>query len=501
MTREQRHTSASLVVRGAGAIMAAGGLGAICSALGALVIPRMLGTTGYAKYAFVISICHLLLALSQMGTGILTTRRFTPLYTSGRIEEAFGLYSALFWVRSIAAIAFAIATAFLVQYTNPFGLLPATAILAGLLLYTRNASQTLFLLQWGVLRLGRYGLVTPLSQAARLFLLPAGYLIGGLPYALGGLVLGQLLISSLGLRYAAQVWPSKRPTPDFARLFAAKRLMFLSWVSMSLLTACQCMGPILIAIGTEDTDKTAHYGLAISLVALLVGIAIRGTTSFSPIFGLLLDRQQTERLSSWASLALRGGFVGGLLLWGTFLLIGENAIRIAVGEPFLPAYGLICVLLLAFPFQWGSSLFLQISNAHEKPHLNIFPKVVQTAAFILLGIRLLMSHGPTGLAIAYVAAAALGCFSAAAIACFHLRLRIGFLRAMPAALCVLPYLLLARYDWPIWAEALVAVVGTLTALLIAHVTSTLTVQELKALKKALVDRTGPGRKPETEGMP
>ena len=476
--------------------MAASLISVGASILVGILVPRAMGEVIFGRFALLISTYNLSALLSSLGVGLLITREFAPMFNRGERQKALGLYKAIFSVRAIAGGSCSLGVIGFLAFFTPFepGYSWITVAMMGGLVLVLTVSETLFMLQWGAMRYAQWGLFRPMRQWTRLILILLGFKLDGLRGSVAGMLLAECLIGMIGVWLAGQVGKLNSVRADFSLLLSLKSLMLRNCVTQLLLGGANYLGPIMVALFTTDAAETSYYGLSAGFTVIIANVALRGATSFSPIFAIIVEQGDRVRLARWAGLAVRGGILGFIVMWGVFCLIGEQVIGWTVGDNFLPAYPLLVLLFAATPFRWISTVLMQLCNVYKRPELNIWSGLVQLLIFISLGSALLLRNGPAGLAFSFTLAAASGCGVAFFIVWRWLGVYVTPGRLLLSLLCAAPFVLVI--EWGAAANFggrfLLALLATGASLLMAHFTRALRLKEVLSLYSALKGERGGG---------
>ncbi|GEM_PF-3450982 len=475
----------SHAVRGAAKIAAASYLANLAGIASGIVVPRFLGKEAYGEYAFLAAAFSMAVGLSELGLGLVITRHFAPLYDSGEHEKATGLYKAIFISRFISGFIASVGCFIFLELSNPFQSPLAASIIILFLVLLLNVTDSLFRLQLGAQRYGYWGLIFPMRSFTRLLLVVPGFLIAGIPGAVGGLLLGECFISMMGFRLSRSVIPHWKVKADFKTLLSHTSLAGLNYTNQLIGVLERYIGVMMVAFITFSADMTGYYYLAMRLVLLLFSAPMQSFNSLTPTLSILHEQRDTERLSAWIGLAARCGILAFIMIWGVFSLVGRSAISFVLGESFEPVYSLLFILLLSSPFQWLGTIFYQVCNVYRRPGLNIPAGVVRIIIFVLLGIWFLELWDVTGLAAAYSISFVLSCGVTYLLVWLILGMRISPMRFIILLLCALPYIGGLLWAEGLWERLAAALTASAIALAVAHITGALRINDLSNLYRSL----------------
>jgi O-antigen/teichoic acid export membrane protein len=472
---------ASHAARGATKIAVASYLSNLTAVASGIIIPRFLGKDAYGEYAFLTASFLLIGMSSRLGLRLIITRQFAPLYNSGELEKAAGLYKAYFLTNFASGLIVSAICFFFLEFACPFQISLVTFILLSLLILTWSLSESLFVLQLGVRRYGYWGLVFLLRSLTRLLLVVPGFFTGGMPGAVGGLLLGEGLTALIGHRLSSGLLPTKHIRPDFTLLWSHARLAILAFATQLADNLRRYLGVMLVAFVTLNTDLTGYYELSLRIVVLVSSSLLLTASSLMPTLSILHEQKDESRLFDWIELSTRGGLFILILIWGVFALVGRPLIVFLVGESFEPVYLLVSILLLSLPFRWIETMYDQLCNVNRRPELNIPSRIVWLLSFVALGIWGLEKWGLPGLAAAYFMSFILSCGISYLVVWRAVRVRIVMMRSLTMFLCASPFVAALFLSEGLFERIVVASISVILAFLIAHLTTSLSTNEIGAL--------------------
>jgi O-antigen/teichoic acid export membrane protein len=461
---------ASHAARGATKIAVASYLSNLTAVASGIIIPRFLGKDAYGEYAFLTASFLLIGMSSRLGLRLIITRQFAPLYNSGELEKAAGLYKAYFLTNFASGLIVSAICFFFLEFACPFQISLVTFILLSLLILTWSLSESLFVLQLGVRRYGYWGLVFLLRSLTRLLLVVPGFFTGGMPGAVGGLLLGEGLTALIGHRLSSGLLPTKHIRPDFTLLWSHARLAILAFATQLADNLRRYLGVMLVAFVTLNTDLTGYYELSLRIVVLVSSSLLLTAGSLMPTLSILHEQKDESRLFDL------------ILIWGVFALVGRPLIVFLVGESFEPVYLLVSILLLSLPFRWIETMYDQLCNVNRRPELNIPSRIVWLLSFVALGIWGLEKWGLPGLAAAYFMSFILSCGISYLVVWRAVRVRIVMMRSLTMFLCASPFVAALFLSEGLFERIVVASISVILAFLIAHLTTSLSNERLKGLK-------------------
>jgi O-antigen/teichoic acid export membrane protein len=476
---------ATHTARGAAKIAAASYLSNLAAVVSGIIIPRFLGKDAYGEYAFLTASFLLAGMSSRLGLRLIITRQFAPLYNSDKLEKAAGLYKAYFLTNLASGLIVSVICFFFLEFANPFQISSSAFLFVSLLLFTWSLSESLFVLQLGVRHYGYWGLVFLLRSLTRLLLVVPGYIIGGMPGAVGGLLLGEGLTALIGHRLSSGLLPTKKIRADFAMLWSHIRLAILAFANQIADNLRRYLGVMLVAFITFITDFTGYYELAMRITVLVSSALIQTAGSLMPTLSILHEQQDQVRLFTGIELAMRGGLFVLILAWGIFVLVGRPLIVFLVGESFAPVYPLIFILLLYLPFRWIETVYDQLCNVYQRPELSLPSRIVWLVSFVVLAFWGFKKWELSGIAVAYCAAFIVSSGLSYLVVWKTIRVRIAMKRSLTLFLSILPFVAALIWSDDL-SERIVAVpIAIISASLIAHITGSLRANEIRTFYQAI----------------
>jgi O-antigen/teichoic acid export membrane protein len=472
---------ATHAARGAAKIAVATYLSNLAAVASGIIIPRFLGKDAYGEYAFLTASFLLAGMSSRLGLRLIITRQFAPLYNSRELDKAAGLYRAYFLTNLASGLIVSAICFFFLEFASPFKISSSAFILVSLLLFTWSLSESLFVLQLGVRHYGYWGLVFLLRSLTRLLLVVPGFIIGGMPGAVGGLLLGEGLTALTGYRLSSDLLPAKQIRPDFRLLWSHARLAILAFVTQLADNLRRYLGVMLVAFVTLNTDLTGYYELSLRIAVLVSSSLLLTAGSLMPTLSILYEQKDESRLFDWIELATRGGLFILILIWGVFALVGRPLIVFLVGESFEAVYPLVFILLLSLPFRWIETMYDQSCNVNQRPELNIPSRIVWLTSFVALGIWGLDKWNLPGLAAAYCLSFIVSCGVSYLVAWRALRVRIVKMRSLTMLLCASPFVAALFWSVGVYERTIAASISVLLGFLIAQLSSSLRVNEIATL--------------------
>jgi len=430
---------ATRALRGVARVVLTTVVGGAVALLAGVVVPRVLGPDAYGQLTFLAATFSIAAPMAGLGTGTVIFRQFAPLYDAGKFEQAAGLYKAILTVRALAVPVFAIGACVFLALANPFSPMPLTLVLVGLLIVAGTLTESLFVLQAGAQRPGTWGLWPLFRSLRQICFVPAGFLLAGLPGAVGGLLVGELVIGAVGLRLARGIVSLRATTADFGLLGTHAGLAARAWANQMLMLLAGMLGPVLVGLGTGEARETGFYGLALTFTMLGFNTAQRGVMSLTPVLSVFHEQGNRSRATLWAGMAVRGAILASVLLWGVCLLWGRPLIVLVLGEAFAPIWPLLAVLLAVLPFRCYTSVVHQACVLHGRPDLSIVPSLIRLTVFVGPGIWAMGRWGGVGLAGAYVISFAVGNVVAYVVVWRVLGVRISAARSALLLLGALPF--------------------------------------------------------------
>ena len=484
-------TLASHAARGAAKIALASYLSNLAAVASGIIIPRFLGKDAYGEYAFLTASFLLIGMSSRLGLRLIITRQFAPLYNSNELDKAAGLYRAYFLTNLAGGLIVSVIYFFFLEFASPFPISSSAFILASLLLFAWSLSESLFVLQLGVQHYGYWGLVFLLRSLSRLLLVVPGFIIGSMPGAVAGLLLGEILTALIGHRLSSGLLPFKQIRADFTLLWSHIRLAILSFANQIADNLRRYLGVMLVAFITFSTDFTGYYELAMRITVLVSSALIQTAGSLLPTLSILHEQQERVRLFAGIELAMRGGLFVLILTWGIFVLVGRPLIVFLVGEGFAPVYPLLFILLLYLPFRWIETVHDQLCNVYQRPELSLPSRIVWLVSFVVLAFWGFKKWELSGIAVAHCVSFLLSSGLIYFVVWKKIRVRIQLKRSLFLFLSILPFVAALIWSESLSGHLIAVPIAIIFASLIAHVTGSLRASEIGTFYHVIRGRERP----------
>ncbi len=478
-------------VRNAGWLFLQHGGQAISGVLFTLLIPRTMGSLSWGQYALLSSLSLWFIIGSRLGMSQVLGRYVPEVGRGEPLVALMGrLLTAQLVVSATAAGAFWLVTRLWLTDINAWAL-----PLMGAVVFTRGLSSLLASLQHGLNRSAQWGL----SQTVRSWLSLAGLLIGyrlaGLPGAAGGLLVGELLVLMMNIRWSLPYvgWP--RPRFDLKALQPYVSLALVFAAAELVATSARHSGESILRLLDLPYESIGHFGLAYNIAGMGTLALSQVVFSFLPLTVQLSQASESGRVQAVLQSLLKLLTALGVLVLYATLWLGPVLIPALLGDSFRPVAMLLVPMALSVVATPLGSVGRLLCIVSDRPRIALIADIVLLATFWGLGVPLTLWRNALGLSLAVLIS------SLAAIGYIYLAMgaqgpRSAWPWALPSwagvvalGLCGLPLCLLpidGLWRWLLWLLVSAAYATALFA------TRLFTITQLRALIALLrPHRAGP----------
>lgn len=452
----------------------------------AALVPRLLGPANFGRFSLLISVAQWFLLLSGLGSTQLTGRFVPVMLLRDQRADARRLFGNLLAVRLLSGPVAAVFCLVLLRlWLRDLSLALLAPVAATVAL--RSISSVPFAFFLGLNQAARWGAGELARRWSALLLVVAGTAWLGVRGACLGLVLSEIVVLALGLRWsrAHLSLADVRLERDFIAPYLRYNALFFA--GNLLFALCHRGGEALVRATGADYTQVGYYGVAAAAHVAAAHAVWQVLMAFLPLLSRLRARGQKDAAGEWASRLLKMHIAGSVVLAVGAQLLGADVLRLVAGPAFVPAAPLlvpVSVTVLAYGVGGVGRL---MALALERPRIAFAAAFAQAAALVSLGLPLAARSGAFGVALAVAAATAIHATVLMGAIQRPGRLRLaGPLGALGLGMLFLP-LAWVPLSAPLpRALVFVAVVATYVAVLRA--TRLVTSGELSALRAALRPR-------------
>ncbi len=391
--------NAGLLVVQRGGIVAGGFLFAV-------LVPRLMGPDDYGRFALVTSLAAWFVLLSALGF-LQAIGRYAPAFAlQGDSEGLRWFLGRLLAVRlvsgTLAAGLYLLLTILWLRDLDPLLL----AILAGTVL-VQAVGNLFYAFCLGLNQAARWGARDIVSQWVSLALLIPGFLLGGLRGAGLALLLGELLVLSIGLWWTRSYLSWSNVRLEWRRLAPYLRFGLVFFGSNLLTATFHRSGEALVRVVSGDYAQVGYFGVAYNIYLTAAVAVPQLTLAFAPLLTTLRTQGQTEAICRWSERLLAGLTAGGMLVVFSALLVGDDLVPLVFGPAYRPvAANLVPLTLALLPLALSHVANLLVL-VYDRPGLALQATGVLVATFWLAGPPLAATWGSLGGCLAALAASAL----------------------------------------------------------------------------------------------
>jgi O-antigen/teichoic acid export membrane protein len=375
---------ARATVRNVSFLLAQQGLFALGSFVFAAMVPRLMGPQVYGRYALITSLSIWLMLFSGLGFTQVIGRYVPQFVAAGEREPLKFFMGDLLKLRTVAGLLVALLylgiTLFWLRDLDPLVLaFIATAI------WARTVSNLLFSYFLGINQAARWGLADILRRWISLGFLVPGFYVGGLKGACLGVLLAELTILAIGIRWTSGNfswsglkidWRGMAPYVSFGLIFFGSDLL-RSTLSFS--------GESMVRAITGDYVQVSYYGVAFSVYFTIAVLITQVGLSFAPLLVNLWSRGDTDSVRAWIERLIKCLAMGGVIaVWG-LLLLGDNLVPLVLGRSYHPVAANLLPLLLTLLANAVVSVGSLLALICNRPKVALAASGLQLAAFWGLG--------------------------------------------------------------------------------------------------------------------
>ena len=397
---------AKFAVRNVWLILAQRGLHVVAGVLFAVLIPRLMGPETFGRFALVTSVSLWFALFSGMNSAQIMGRFVPELALQEDGENLQKFFGNLLVVRIANGVASAglyfLLTALWFQELDTVVL----ALIAGSVL-VRTVAKLTFALFLGLNLAARWALGDTLRRWLSLALLIPGFYYGGLRGACLSLLVTEIVVLAIGLRWAGPhfSWSQLRLDTHYLAPYLKFSLYFFA--GNMLLTASQRSGEMLVRVITGDYVEVGYFGVAYRGYLLVYQSMWQLAMAFAPLFTILLIRGKVEELKQWSERLLKWTAVAGVLAVYGALLLGNDLVPLALGAAYGPVAANLPPLMAALVMMGLGSVARLLSLTYDRAGVAVTASLVQLLSFWAIGAILVISRGSLAASLAVLASSML----------------------------------------------------------------------------------------------
>jgi O-antigen/teichoic acid export membrane protein len=451
----------------------------------AMVVPRMMGPGAYGSYALVTSLAGWFLLLGGLGLTNVIGRYMPGLVLRDAKPDLRHFVGNLVTLRllssGLASLAYLVLT--LVALRELDGVL--LWLVAGSV-WIQGISTLFFALFLGLNRADLWGSGDTLRRWLMVILVPLGVWLDGLRGAGAALIVTELAVLALGIRWIplALSWRDLRPRPGELAPYLRFGLTFFA--SQVLLAAFQASGEVLVRAVSGDYVEVAYFALAHNVYLTVAASMPVLAWSFAPLLREHLERADPRAAAVWIDRLVTWFAVVGVVILLGCLFLADSVTPLVLGAPYAPVAANLVPLCFGLVMLGLGTVTNLLALVYGRPGEALVASTVRIAAFAGLGVALVAWRGSWGACVAVAGASTLH----AVYFAWRLRTELGPAAGRWAAAVGLGVLPMAL----VWLRSSLVVNAVLCAVAIAGYTLILLacrvvrMSELRALGDALRSR-------------
>lgn len=371
-----------------------------CLALFAMLVPRALGLEVYGVFALFISLFTLSVAFVSLGVGDLFGRFVAEFASKGDWANVRKLFANVLALKLIVTLA---TLCVLIPVLNhfygdrfPFG----HFLILGLAILLADIENVFFALLFGLNRLVHFSAREPIRRILSLALVLLLHHIYGLTGALVAVVLVEFLLVAMAIALTRGHFSFAQCAIDleFLRPFTGFGItVYLSWF---VLTIWQRISNVLIEQMTRDSAQVALFDIGNQIFLTVFSISTIGVNSLVPIFTKMFVAGQESKMKAWSCRFVKYLTIANVVVIGSFLLIGDDAIRILIGNDFGQAFPLAVIMFFGIVPMSIAQFGFVYSVVYSRPDVYLKAVCIGVVVLLLLSLVLIPALAAMGAAIA-----------------------------------------------------------------------------------------------------
>jgi stage V sporulation protein B len=392
-----------VTIRNAGFLLTQRGFHILGSLLFAVLVPRLMGPNDYGRYALITSLYLWFMILSDLGFPQIMGR-YVPLFIlQGEKEELQKFFSNLL---TLSLVSGALSGCFYLLFTSLC--LPDLDLFLFLMMATtifvRAATHPFFTLFLGLNQAALWGMGEIFRHGLTIVTVIVGFYLNGLQGACLGLFLTELVVLFIGIGWGKSYLSWKDLRLDLRYLLPYLRFGLMFFAFNLLTTAFQYSGEILIRFFYPDYAQVAYFGLAYHVFHTVSLFIPQLTLAFAPFMITLLAQGETKILKQWIEQLIKWLTVGGVIVFFSVLLLGNNLVLLVLGAAYQPVAINLLPLSLMLCVQVLSNVGILLTIVYNCPKIALMAAGVRVVAMLVFGPLLIARWGSWGGCLAVLAA-------------------------------------------------------------------------------------------------
>lgn len=384
-----------ITIRNAGFLLTQRGFHILGSLLFAVLVPRLMGPHDYGRYALITSLYLWFVILSDLGFPQIMGR-YVPLFIlQGEKEKLQKFFSNLL---ALSLVSGALSGCFYLLFTSLC--LPDLDLFLFLMMATtifvRAATHPFFTLFLGLNQAALWGMGEIFRHGLTIVTVIIGFYLNGLQGACLGLFLTELVVLSIGIGWGKSYFSWKDLCLDLRYLLPYLRFGLMFFAFNLLTTAFQHSGEILIRFFYPDYAQVAYFGLAYYVFQTVSLFIPQLTLAFAPFMITLLAQGETEILKQWIEPLIKWLTVGGVIVFFSVLLLGNNLVLLVLGAAYQPVAINLLPLSLMLCVQVLSNVGILLTIVYNCPKIAVMAAGVRLVAMLVFGPLLIARWGSWG---------------------------------------------------------------------------------------------------------
>lgn len=386
--------------------MAQRGLHVVAATLFAVVLPRLMGPETFGRYALMTSISLWFAMFSGMNSAQLMGRFGPEFALQQGNEDLQKFFGNLLIVR--LGTGFGAAALYLVVTAFWFRELDAVTvgIVAGSVFF-RTAAGLVFALFLGLNKAARWGMGDTLRRWLSLALIVSGFYLGGLRGACLGLVVTELAVLGVGLRWAGPFLSWSKLRLDASYIAPYLRFSLYFFFANLLMAASQRSGEVLVRVVSDNYVEVGLYGVAFRIYLTVTQVIWNFSMAFAPLLTMMLVQGKEEEIKKWIGRLLKCTTVGAVFLIYGVLLLGDDLVPLLLGEAYHPVGRILLPLMLSLLSFVLTGVARMLALAYDRPRVAVIGSALHLTAFWALGWPLVSLSGSWGASVAMLGASLL----------------------------------------------------------------------------------------------
>jgi O-antigen/teichoic acid export membrane protein len=376
------------------------GLGALAFAV---VVPRMMGPETYGSYALVTSVAAWFVLLGGLGlTNVIG--RYMPGLVMRREGAAVRRFVGNLFMLRISSSGLA---AFLYLAVTTLVLGDLDRVLLWLIaanVWIQSLSTFVFAVFLGLNRADLWGAGDTLRRWLAVLLLPFGIWLGGLRGAGAALIVSEVAVTAMGVRWMPLrfSWADLRPEPRRLAPYLSFGMIFFG--SQLLLAAFQAGGEVLVRAISGDYVEVAYFALAHSVYLTAAASIPPLAWSFAPLLSGLLERGDTGTIGLWIERLLTWLAVVGVVGTLGCLFLAEGVTPLVFGDAYAPVAANLVPLAVGFVALGLGTVTSLLALVHGRPGEALVASTIRLISFWALAVVLVRWQGSWGACLAVAGA-------------------------------------------------------------------------------------------------